>query len=66
MRFNKNSGLRTSISAVAAVTVTALTVLLFQSPYTAWGTRAQAPELAAVSAPASDANRSTSERVLKS
>ncbi len=49
MRHFISSGLRASISAVAAVTVTALTVLFFQSPYTAWGTRTQPPiEVAAL------------------
>jgi hypothetical protein len=43
MRTTKFSGLRTSIGAVAAVTVTGLIVFLFESPYTAWGTRAQPP-----------------------
>jgi hypothetical protein len=54
MRINYSSGLRTSVSAVAAVAVTALTVWFFQSPITAWGYRTPAPELAAVSTPAAD------------
>jgi hypothetical protein len=55
MRNPKASGLRSSIAAVAAVTVTGLIVFLFESPYTAWGTRTQAPsEEIAMSTPAAD------------
>jgi len=54
MRHFKSSGLRASIGAVAAVTVTALTVLLFQSPYTAWGTRTAPSEQIALSVPPVD------------
>ncbi|HZF15726.1 MAG TPA: hypothetical protein VE046_07270 [Steroidobacteraceae bacterium] len=49
MRNFNTSGFRASVGVAAAVTVTALTVLLFQSPYTAWGTRAQPPEEIALS-----------------
>ena len=55
MRIINSSGLRSSVSAAAAVVVTALVVLLFESPYTAWGTRtAPSVEQAAVSTPATD------------
>lgn len=52
MRNFKSSGFRASIGAVAAVTVTALTVLLFDSPYTAWGLRTQPPVEVVLSVPA--------------
>jgi serine/threonine protein kinase HipA of HipAB toxin-antitoxin module len=59
MRNPKASGLRLSIGAVAAVTVTGLIVFLFESPYTAWGTHTQAPsEEIAISAPAADRDTS--------
>jgi hypothetical protein len=56
MRNINSSAVRASIGAVVAVTVTALTVLLFQSPYTAWGQRTQAPEVIALNAPAVQAD----------
>jgi len=55
MRKTNSPGLRSSIGAVAAVAVTGLIVFLFESPYTAWGTRAQPPsEQIAMSTPAAD------------
>jgi hypothetical protein len=54
MRIIKSSGLRASVSAVGAVAVTALIALLFESPYTAWGTRTQPPEQVAMGTPAAD------------
>jgi hypothetical protein len=52
MRNINSSAVRASIGAVLAVTVTALTVLFFQSPYTAWGERTQPSEVIALSVPA--------------
>ncbi len=52
MRNINSSGFRASIGAAAAITVTALTVLFFQSPYTAWGSRTQPPEEVVLSVPA--------------
>jgi peptidoglycan/LPS O-acetylase OafA/YrhL len=54
MRYKNSSGLRASVGAVAAVLVSAVTVFLFESPYTAWGTRTQPAEVLALSVPAPD------------
>jgi hypothetical protein len=56
MHYNKaSSGLRATVGAVAAVAITGLTVLLFQSPYTAWGQRTEPrSEELVLSVPAAD------------
>jgi hypothetical protein len=55
MRNIKNVGLRSSIGAAVAATVTLLIALTFESPYIEWGKRGTADsEHAAVSTPATN------------